>query len=51
MKWVDAIEKGEPPENPTSIVKASISADKVPPPPAMAQRAMPALADIPLPTP
>jgi peptidylprolyl isomerase len=51
MKWVDAIEKGEPPENPTSIVKASIAADKVPPPPAMAQRAMPALADIPLPTP
>jgi peptidylprolyl isomerase len=32
MKWVDAIEKGEPPENPTRIVKASIAADKVPPP-------------------
>lgn len=32
MKWVDGIEKGEPPENPTRIVKASIAADKVPPP-------------------
>lgn len=32
MKWVDAIEKGEPPENPTKIVQASIGADKVAPP-------------------
>ncbi len=32
MKWVDAIEKGEPPEAPTRIVKASIGADKVPAP-------------------
>jgi peptidylprolyl isomerase len=32
MKWVDGIEKGEPPENPSRIVKASIAADKVPPP-------------------
>ena len=32
MKWVDAIEKGEPPDNPTTIIKASIAADKVPPP-------------------
>jgi len=32
MKWVDGIEKGEPPENPTRIIKASIAADKVPPP-------------------
>jgi len=32
MKWVDGIEKGEPPDNPTRIVKASIAADKVPPP-------------------
>jgi len=32
MKWVDGIEKGEPPDNPTRIVKASIAADKVSPP-------------------
>jgi peptidylprolyl isomerase len=32
MAFVDAIEKGEPPENPTKILKASIGADKVPPP-------------------
>ena len=29
MQFVDAIEKGEPPANPTRIVKASIEADKV----------------------
>jgi peptidylprolyl isomerase len=33
MQYVDAIEKGEPPANPSRIVKASIEADKVPPPP------------------
>ncbi|GGI87544.1 hypothetical protein GCM10007973_25010 [Polymorphobacter multimanifer] len=33
MKWVDAIEKGEPPENPTRIVKASLASDKLPLPP------------------
>jgi peptidylprolyl isomerase len=32
MKYVDAIEKGEPPENPSRIIKASIGADKVAPP-------------------
>jgi peptidylprolyl isomerase len=32
MQWVDAIERGEPPDNPTRIIKASIAADKVPPP-------------------
>lgn len=32
MKYVDAIEKGEPPDNPSKIIKASIAADKVPPP-------------------
>jgi peptidylprolyl isomerase len=32
MQWVDGIEKGEPPDNPTRIIKASIAADKVPPP-------------------
>jgi peptidylprolyl isomerase len=32
MEFVDAIERGEPPENPTKIVKASIATDKVAPP-------------------
>lgn len=32
MQWVDAIERGEPPEAPTRIIRASIGADKVPPP-------------------
>jgi cyclophilin family peptidyl-prolyl cis-trans isomerase len=32
MQYVDAIERGEPPANPTRIIKASIDADKVPPP-------------------
>lgn len=32
MQFVDAIEKGEPPDNPTRIIRASIAADKVPPP-------------------
>jgi peptidylprolyl isomerase len=32
MEFVDAIEKGEPPENPSKIVRASIGTDKVPPP-------------------
>jgi cyclophilin family peptidyl-prolyl cis-trans isomerase len=32
MEWVDAIERGEPPENPSKILQASIAADKVPPP-------------------
>jgi peptidylprolyl isomerase len=32
MQFVDAIERGEPPANPTRILKASIEADKVPPP-------------------
>lgn len=30
MQWVDAIEKGEPPENPTRIVHAYIGADNPP---------------------
>jgi peptidylprolyl isomerase len=33
MVHVDAITRGEPPENPTKIIKASIGADNVPPPP------------------
>ena len=32
MEFVDAIAKGEPPENPSRILKASIAADKAPPP-------------------
>jgi cyclophilin family peptidyl-prolyl cis-trans isomerase len=34
MNFVDAIEKGEPPANPTRILQASIAADNRPPPPA-----------------
>jgi peptidylprolyl isomerase len=37
MNFVDAIEKGEPPANPTRILQASIAADnKAPPPPGQA---------------
>ncbi len=32
MQYVDAIARGEPPENPSKIIKASIAADHVPPP-------------------
>ena len=32
MKYVDAIEKGEPPDNPSRIIKASLAVDKVAPP-------------------
>ncbi len=32
MDYVDAIEKGEPPANPSKIIQASIGADHVPPP-------------------
>ena len=32
MQYVDAIEKGGPPANPTRILKASIGSDNVPPP-------------------
>jgi peptidylprolyl isomerase len=32
MSYVDLIEKGEPPANPASIVRASIAADNIPPP-------------------
>jgi peptidylprolyl isomerase len=32
MEYVDAIEKGEPPANPSRILQASIKADNVPPP-------------------
>lgn len=32
MQWVDAIERGEPPANPSRILQASIAADQVPAP-------------------
>lgn len=32
MQYVDALERGEPPANPSKIIKASIGADRVPPP-------------------
>lgn len=32
MQFVDAIERGEPPLNPSKIIQASIAADNVPPP-------------------
>ena len=32
MEYVDAIERGEPPTNPSRILRASIAADNVPPP-------------------
>ena len=32
MEYVDAIERGEPPANPSKIVRASIGSDNVPPP-------------------
>jgi cyclophilin family peptidyl-prolyl cis-trans isomerase len=33
MEYVDAIVRGEPPENPSKIIKASIATDKIAPPP------------------
>jgi peptidylprolyl isomerase len=44
MSFVDSIEKGEPPENPTRILQASIAADNKAPPPAGAAAAAPASA-------
>jgi cyclophilin family peptidyl-prolyl cis-trans isomerase len=32
MQFVDAIERGEPPANPSKVVQASIAADNMPPP-------------------
>lgn len=32
MQFVDAIERGEPPANPSKVIQASIAADNVPPP-------------------
>jgi peptidylprolyl isomerase len=35
MQYVDAIQRGEPPQNPTKIVQASLASEnKAPPPPA-----------------
>jgi peptidylprolyl isomerase len=32
MQFVDAIARGEPPLNPSTVIQASIAADNVPPP-------------------
>jgi peptidylprolyl isomerase len=40
MEYVDAIERGEPPANPSRIVQASIAADNIPPPSPQAVQAM-----------
>ena len=42
MDYVDAIERGEPPANPSRIVRASIGSDNVPPPSAAELAAPPA---------
>ena len=39
MNFVDLIERGEPPLRPSRILRASIAADNVPPPPAQAPAA------------
>ncbi len=44
MQYVDAIERGEPPANPSRILQASIAADNLPPPPAGATPPAPAMA-------
>jgi len=53
MQYVDAINKGEPPVNPSRIVRASIGADNVPPPSAaeLAAAAQPVVAAPTTPTP
>jgi peptidylprolyl isomerase len=43
MDVVDRIERGEPPENPTKIVHASMASDNVPPPAPPAAPAQPAI--------
>ena len=41
MDYVDLIERGEPPANPSRILRASIAADNIPPPPPVAAPATP----------
>lgn len=41
MQWVDAIERGEPPANPSRVVRASMESDKVAPPASAAPAAPP----------
>ncbi|MEE4450175.1 peptidylprolyl isomerase [Novosphingobium resinovorum] len=43
MQYVDAIQRGEPPENPTKIVQASLASDNKPAPAAPVAPAAPAL--------
>jgi cyclophilin family peptidyl-prolyl cis-trans isomerase len=47
MQFVDAIERGEPPANPSKVIQASIAADNVPPP-VFAAPTAPAAAEIPI---
>ena len=47
MQFVDAIERGEPPVNPSKVVQASIASDNVPPP-AFAAPAAPAATEKPI---
>ena len=47
MQFVDAIERGEPPANPSKVIQASIAADNVPPP-VFAAPATPAAAEVPI---
>jgi cyclophilin family peptidyl-prolyl cis-trans isomerase len=42
MEYVDAIERGEPPANPSRIAQASIATDNIPPPPPGAPIRIPA---------
>jgi peptidylprolyl isomerase len=53
MEFVDKIARGEPPANPSRILKASIAADNVPPPPpaVAAPEAAPAVQQAAVPTP
>jgi peptidylprolyl isomerase len=51
MEFVDAIVRGEPPENPSKIVKASIAADKIPPPAPASPIPAASLAPTPVPAP
>lgn len=47
MQFVDAIERGEPPANPSKVIQASIAADNVPPP-VFAAPTAPAAAEVPI---
>lgn len=48
MQFVDAIERGEPPVNPSKVLQASIAADNVPPPAAVSAPAVAPAAQAPI---